>query len=98
MNTIVNYDGGITTRPNRLEYPPTFAEIQAILRDRSRYPSPVRVKGSYHSLTPCVSTDGTIIDMKRMDRILQIDTERMTLTAEAGLQIIDASKALRAKG
>ncbi len=36
--------------------------------------------------------------MKGMNRILQIDTERMTLTAEAGLQIIDASKALRVKG
>jgi FAD binding domain/D-arabinono-1,4-lactone oxidase len=98
MNTIINYDGGITTCPNQLAFPTTVAEIQSILRDRSRYPSPVRAKGSYHSLTPCVSTDGTIIDMSRMNRILRIDTERMTLTAEAGLQLVDASKALRVKG
>jgi FAD/FMN-containing dehydrogenase len=98
MNTSVNYDGGITTCPNQLAFPTTVAEIQSILRDRSRYPSPVRAKGSYHSLTPCVSSEGTIIDMTRMKRILRIDTETMTLTAEAGLQFIDASKALRAKG
>jgi hypothetical protein len=98
MNTIINYDGGITTCPNQLAFPTTVAEIQSILRDRSRYPSPVRAKGSYHSLTPCASTEGTIIDMTRMKRILRIDTERMTLTAEAGLQLIDASKALRVKG
>jgi hypothetical protein len=98
MNTIINYDGSITTCPNQPAFPTTFEEIQSILQDRSRYPSPVRAKGSYHSLTPCVSSEGTIIDMTGMNRILQIDTERMTLTAEAGLQIIDASKALRAKG
>jgi hypothetical protein len=98
MNAITNYDGGITTCPNQLAFPTTVAEIQSILRDRSRYPSPVRAKGSYHSLTPCVSTDGTIVDMSRMNRILRIDTERMTLTAEAGLQLVDASKALRVKG
>jgi hypothetical protein len=98
MNTIINYDGGITTCPNQLAFPTTVAEIQSILRDRSRYPSPVRAKGSYHSLTPCASSEGTIIDMTRMNRILRIDTERMTLTAEAGLQLIDASKALRVKG
>ncbi|HUB63125.1 MAG TPA: FAD-binding oxidoreductase [Methylocella sp.] len=98
MSTIINYDGGITTCPNQLAFPATVAEIQSILRDRSRYPSPVRAKGSYHSLTSCASTEGTIIDMTHMTRILEIDTERMTLTAEAGLQFIDASKALRAKG
>jgi FAD/FMN-containing dehydrogenase len=98
MNTIINYDGGITTCPNQLAFPTNVGEIQSILRDRSRYPSPVRAKGSYHSLTPCVSTEGTIIDMTRMNRILRIDTESMTLTAEAGLQFIDASKALRVKG
>jgi FAD/FMN-containing dehydrogenase len=98
MNTIINYDGGITTCPNQLAFPTTVAEIQSILRDRSRYPSPVRAKGSYHSLTPCASTEGTIIDMTRMKRILRIDTERMTLTAEAGLQFIDASRALRVMG
>jgi FAD/FMN-containing dehydrogenase len=97
MNTILNYDGGITTCPSQLAFPTTVAEIQSILRDRSRYPSPVRAKGSYHSLTPCVSTEGTIIDMTRMNRVLRIDPERMTLTAEAGLQFIDASKALRVK-
>jgi FAD/FMN-containing dehydrogenase len=98
MNTIINYDGGITTCPNQLAFPTTVGEIQSILRDRSRYPSPVRAKGSYHSLTPCASSEGTIIDMTRMNRILRIDTERMTLTAEAGLEFIDASKALCVKG
>jgi FAD/FMN-containing dehydrogenase len=95
--TIANYDGGITTSPQQLVYVETVEEIQALLKDSQRFPSPVRAMGSFHSLTPCVSSDGTIVNMSRMNRILKIDREKMTLTAQAGLQFIEASTALRAQ-
>lgn len=94
---IVNYDGSIAVTPQELIYPENVEQIQAVLRDTSRYPSPVRAMGSYHSLTPCASSDGTMINMSHMARILDIDVANSTLTAQAGLQIIDASKALRAE-
>jgi len=96
-NIVRNYDGGITASPAQLVSPVAVAEIQSILRGASRYPGPVRAMGSYHSLTPCASSDGTIIDMSRMNRIVKIDREQMTFTAEAGLQFIAASRALRAQ-
>lgn len=97
-NLIANYDGSITTNPKQLVFPQTVQEIQAILRDSANFPSPVRAKGSYHSLTPCVSSDGTIVDMSRMAQVIQIDSANNTFTAQAGLQFIEASKALRAQG
>lgn len=96
-HTLTNYDGSITTTPQQLVYPETVAEIQAVLKDAARYPGPVRAMGSHHSLTPCAASDGTIVNMSRMTRILKIDEARQTITAEAGLQYIDASKALRQK-
>jgi hypothetical protein len=93
--TVRNYDGGITASPAQLVSPRTVAEIQSILRGAGQYPSPVRAMGSYHSLTPCASSEGTIIDMSGMQRILAIDREKMTFTAEAGLQFIAASRVLR---
>ncbi len=95
---IVNYDGSITTSPQQLVYPETAEEIQTVLRDKGRYPGPVRAMGSYHSLTPCASSDGTVVKMSRMARILDIDAANSTITAQAGLQIIEASKALREQG
>jgi hypothetical protein len=92
---IVNYDGSITTSPKQLIYPETVEEIQSVLRDPARFPSPVRAMGSYHSLTPCASSDGTIVDMSRMSRVIHIDHANRTFTAQAGLQFIDASKVLR---
>jgi FAD/FMN-containing dehydrogenase len=59
--TLRNYDGSITTTPQRLVYPTTVAEIQAVLKDKAGYPSPVRAMGSHHSLTPCAASDGTIV-------------------------------------
>jgi hypothetical protein len=96
-NTIVNYDGSIVTSPQQVVFPETVEEIQAILRDAARYPSPVRAMGSYHSLTPCVSSNGTIVRMSRMTKIIAIDVAANTFTAQAGLEVIDASKALRAQ-
>jgi hypothetical protein len=95
--SISNYDGGITTSPQQLVYVETVEHIQALLKDSARFPSPVRAMGRYHSLTPCASSDGTIVNMSRMNHVLKIDRDRMTFTAQAGLQFIDASKALRAQ-
>ena len=93
---VTNYDGSITTTPRQLVYPQSVEEIQSILRDTAQYPGPVRAMGSYHSLTPCASSDnGTIVNMSRMNRIVAIDAQNYTFTAQAGMQFIDASKALR---
>jgi len=94
-NTIVNYDGSIKMTPQQIVRPRTVEEIQDVLRDLARFPSPVRAMGSCHSLTPCAATDGTIIDMKGMNRVIDINETSKTFTAQAGLQIVEASDALR---
>jgi FAD/FMN-containing dehydrogenase len=97
-NVISNYDGSITTTPRQLVTPRNVAQIQEILRDLANYPSPVRAKGSYHSLTPCVSSDGTIVDMSALAQVVKIDKVNNLFTGQAGMQIIEASMALRKQG
>jgi FAD/FMN-containing dehydrogenase len=96
--TITNYDGGVTSTPQQHVHPTSVAELQQILRDRQQYPSPVRALGSNHSLTPCAASTGTVVSMDRFTRIVAIDEANRTLTAEAGLQLVDAAAAIRAKG
>ena len=95
--TITNYDGGITTTPQQHVHPKSVAELQEILRDRQKYPSPVRAMGSNHSLTPCAASTGTVVSMDGFTKIVKIDTAKKTLTAQAGLQLVDAAAALRKK-
>jgi FAD binding domain len=93
--TIHNYDGSIVSTPQQLVRPETVAEIQAILTQPDRYPGPVRPMGSFHSLTPCVASSGTVVDMTGLKKIQMIDLQTMTFTAQAGLEMIEAAAALR---
>ena len=96
--TITNYDGGIVTTPQQHVHPKSVQDLQEILRDRQKYPSPVRAMGSNHSLTPCAASTGTIVSMDGFTKIVKIDEAKKTLTAQAGLQLVDAAAALRKKG
>jgi hypothetical protein len=93
--TVTNYDGSIVSSPQQLVHPRSVEELQDILKRRDQYPSPVRAMGSYHSLTPCVSSPGTIVDMKALNKVVTIDAQKMTFTAQAGLEMIEAADALR---
>ena len=95
MNRVENYDRSIRAQPRQLVYAESVEQIQSILTNARDFPSPVRATGSYHSVTPCASSDGTMINMSRMNRVLAIDETNMTITAQAGVQIVDAAKALK---
>jgi len=93
--TITNYDGSIVTVPQQFVRPESVEEIQAIMRQPDRYPSPVRAMGSFHSLTPCASSSGTVVSLLGLKKVQKIDPQKMTFTAQAGLQLIEAAQILR---
>jgi FAD/FMN-containing dehydrogenase len=91
---VTNWFGSIVSHPAVIVEAETAEEIAAILRDRERYPSPVRAVGSNHSSTPCgVADGGTLIVMRRMDRIIEIGDD--SVTAQAGALYYDVAQELR---
>ncbi len=96
--TITSYDGGNVTTPQAVAVPHSVAELQEILRDVESYPSPVRAVGSFHSLTPCPSSTGTVVDMAGMRSVLDVDRSAMTVTVDAGIQLVAAAAELRSHG
>ena len=95
ITTITNYDGSVVTVPQKFVRPESLEELQLILQDTERFPSPVRAMGSFHSLTPCASSSGTIVGMSALKRIQHLDMQKMTMTAQAGLQVVEAAEILR---
>src|SRR6185503_9283588 len=95
MSTVTNYDGSITATPQVVVKPKTIGELQDILKNTAKYPGPVRAMGNFHSLTPCAASGGTIVEMRGLNKVLKIDRQAMTFTAEAGLQMIEANEALQ---
>lgn len=91
---VTNWFGTIRSHPAVIVEAETVEEIAAVLRDRERYPSPVRAVGSNHSATPCAVADGgTLISMRRMDRIVEIRDD--LVTAQAGALYCDVARELR---
>jgi FAD binding domain len=91
-NTVTNWFGNIVSHPAVVADATSVDDLIAILRDASKYPSPVRVVGSNHSTTECgVADSGTLVRMK-MNRILNIGAD--TLTVEAGALHLELTKEL----
>jgi FAD/FMN-containing dehydrogenase len=94
-NTVTNWFGNIVSHPAVIVDANTVDDIVAVMKDPVKYPSPVRAVGSNHSTAPCgVADGGTLIRMK-MNQILNIGQN--TLTVEAGAVHLDMAKALEAQ-
>lgn len=89
-----NWFGSITSFPSVVTEAENVQDIVAIVQDTEKYPGPVRAVGSNHSTTPCgVADNGTVVVMRKMNRILNIGPD--TVTAEAGALYIDVAKELQ---
>jgi FAD/FMN-containing dehydrogenase len=94
-NTVTNWFGNIVSHPSVIVDANSVDDIIAVLKDPAKYPSPVRAVGSNHSTAPCgVADTGTLIRMK-MNQILNIGTD--SLTVEADATHLEMAKALEAK-
>ncbi|QDY71594.1 FAD-binding protein [Qingshengfaniella alkalisoli] len=99
VRKVQNWKRAITYHAHSVQQVTSIGDIQAIVKDKGRYPGPVRVKGSHHSTTKCVvNENGTVIDMLGLNKILKIDKENRTITMQAGVFHIDAAKALEKEG
>ncbi len=95
MNTVTNWFGNLISHPAVIVDANSVDDIVGVLKDPVTYPSPVRAVGSNHSTTPCgVADGGTLIRMK-MNKILSISGN--SLTVQAGAVHLDMAKALEAQ-
>jgi len=89
---VSNWFGDLISHPKMIVDANSVADIIAVLKDPQKYPGPVRAVGSNHSTAPCgVADGGTLIRMK-MNRILNIGAD--TMTVEAGARHIDMAREL----
>jgi hypothetical protein len=83
--------------PAAVVRPTTPTEIAEIMKDRKRYPSPLRPVGSGSSTTRCITANGgTVIDLSDMNRVLRIDAD--TVTVQPGIPLPDLADILSDSG
>lgn len=94
--TVRNWFGDLVSHPLVIVDAHSVADIQAVLMDPSKYPAPVRAAGSNHSTTPCAAAEGGTLIRMKMNRILNVGPD--SLTVEAGAAHIEMAKELERRG
>jgi D-lactate dehydrogenase (cytochrome) len=86
--------------PDIVCFPETAAEVAAIMSVSQRYQLPVVPFGAGTSLEGHVHalSGGISIDLRQMNRVLQISAEDLDVTVEAGVTRLQLSRALRNTG
>jgi L-gulonolactone oxidase len=89
-----NWGGTYSCSPARIESPTTEEEIVNIVGGATQRGEHVKVIGSGHSFTDVGCTDGCLVRLDKYNRVLEIDREASTITAQAGITILQLSDAL----
>src|SRR5438067_8913170 len=84
--------------PARAADPSGEEEIAQVLKDAARDGLTVKVSGTGHSFTDIACTDGVQLSLDRHARLLEVDTDAKTVTAEAGITLLRLAEELAHHG
>ncbi len=89
-----NWGGTYSCNPTRIESPTTEEQIVNIVRASAERGEHVKVIGTGHSFTDIGCTDGCLLKLDAYNKVLEVDREAATITAQAGITIVQLSDAL----
>ena len=93
-----NWTGDQRCTPAVVERPGSEDELVAAVRAAVARGGGVRAVGSGHSFTDAACTDGTMVDLGRMARVLDADPGAGLVTVEAGITLHRLGAELAARG
>ncbi|WP_280230933.1 D-arabinono-1,4-lactone oxidase [Nocardia cyriacigeorgica] len=97
-NSWMNWAGDQQCTPASVAAPRNRNELADLLGQAADAGRQVRVAGSGHSFTDICLTDGLLLDLSRMNRVLDVDRANGLARVEAGLTLHAASPALHNHG
>jgi L-gulono-1,4-lactone dehydrogenase len=93
-----NWAGDQQCVPAAVERPATVEQVQQAVTSAAAAGRTVRVAASGHSFTDIACTDGTMLRLESMDRLLDVDRESGLVKVEAGIQLHNLSEELHRHG
>ncbi len=93
-----NWAGDQHCEPARVEWPESVDEVRAAVERARAAGRTVRVAASGHSFTDIACTDGHMLRLERMGRLLDVDRESGLVKVEAGARLRDLTAELDRHG
>ena len=85
-------------RPAAIERPRSELEVAEAVRRARHAGQRVKVVGAGHSFTDIACTDGRMLSLDHLDRVVSVDADAGTVTVEAGMTIRRLNQELAARG
>src|SRR3954468_15599101 len=91
----VNWSGSQRGNPTRFVTPRSRRELAEIV---ATAPGPIRVAGAGHSFSAGAVTDGTLLSLDALNRVLDADHATGLVRVEAGIRLKALSREFHARG
>ncbi|UJA21263.1 FAD-binding protein [Thermoleophilia bacterium SCSIO 60948] len=89
-----NWSRELTCHPVAIERPGTAEDLCAVVSRAAESGQRVRASASGHSFSDVALTDGVMVRLDRLDRILSVDAERGLVRVEAGAVLAELNERL----
>ncbi len=96
--TFTNWSRNVEAHPRRIEHPASTAEIVSLLQASRSQGLPVKAYGAAHSFTHIAATDGVLMRLDRMNRVLAHDAASGRVRVQAGISLRKLNPELLALG
>jgi len=93
-----NWAGNQRCQPEAIEHPGSEGEVVEAVRRAKDRAQRVKVVGGGHSFTDTACTDGRLLSLQRLNRVVVVDEQAHTVTVEAGMTIRLLNRELAARG
>ena len=93
-----NWAGDQRCSPTTIEAPASREQLAEAVRRAADRDLVVKACGSGHSFTEIALTDGVMVRLDRLDRILELDTDAGLVKVEAGIVLAELNRRLDALG
>ena len=92
-----NWNSAFFSYPQIIANPRNVDELIEVVTNREKYPSPLRVAGHRHSMSPCFTTTGTQVLLRHFNDI-QVDVDAGTVTVGANVAMMEMRDAVNRHG
>ncbi|KAK4051506.1 D-arabinono-1,4-lactone oxidase [Microbotryomycetes sp. JL221] len=93
-----NWATTFTCTPTNVFEPTTIQQVQAVVEFARRTGQTLRTSGSGHSPSDLVCTDGIVVNLDRMNKIIEVDSKACMYHVEAGMKLSALHPILREHG
>ena len=93
-----NWLGNVAFTPRAYHQPASEAEVVELVRKARQTGQRLRVIGAGHSWSAVCATDGLLLNLDRLKRVVRIDRAQNQVTVEAGIRLHDLCAQLHQQG